>query len=251
MKISFVRQKTGADGIRIMMRNFKYGTQVIHFKLIREDRKTLGITISPDKQIIVKAPKTKSDEDIYEKLRRKASWISRQIKYFDSLPPSVKERQFVSGETHKYLGKQYRLKVIRSDEKKVCLKGGYIRVLIPDVSDKKRIEILLNKWYRKQADKRFRIYLKECYSIIQKYDVPYPDLYIQKMKTRWGSCSINGRITLNINLIKHSSLSIKYVIMHELCHLKYHNHNKDFYQLLKRVMPDWEKRKYKLDHTEI
>jgi len=234
-----------------MIRNIKYGTQTIYFELIREERKTLGITISPDRQIIVKAPKTKPDKDIYEKLRKKAGWIYRQIKYFDSLPLPVKERQYVSGETHKYLGKQYRLKIIRSNKSKVFLKGGYIHVLLADVADKKQIEILLNKWYKKQAVKRFEIYLKECYSVIRKYDVPYPTLYIQRMKTRWGSCSINGRITLNLNLIKHSSLSIKYVIMHELCHLKYHNHNKDFYQLLKRVMPDWEKRKYKLDHTEI
>lgn len=229
----------------------QYGTQTIKFKLIKAKRKTLGITVCPDKQVIVKAPEAKSEREIYTKLRKKAGWIIRQLKYFDDLPCPVKKRLFVSGETHKYLGKQYRLKVIKSDEKRVLMRGGYIKILLPDIADKKEVGILLSSWYRKQAVKRFRIYLKECYSIIKKYNISYPQLYIGEMKNRWGSCSGSDRITLNFNLIKHSSSSIQYVIIHELSHLKHHNHNNDFYKLLKKVMPDWEKRKYKLNHTEI
>lgn len=229
----------------------QYGTQTINFKLIKTKRKTLGITVYPDKQVVVKVPVAKSEKEVHDKLRKKAGWITRQLKYFDSLPSFVKQRQFVSGETHKYLGKQYRLKIIKSDEKRVLMQGGYIRISLSDTGDKKQVKTLLNSWYKKHALKRFEIYLKECYSAVKKYNIPYPKLQIREMKTRWGSCGSSGKITLNLNLIKHSSLSIRYVIMHELCHLKHHNHNDDFYKLLKKVMPDWGKQKYKLNHTEI
>ena len=131
------------------------------------------------------------------------------------------------------------------------MRGGYIQISLPDTNDKKQIETLLNNWYKEHARKRFEIYLSECYLIIRKYNIQCPKLYIRKMKTRWGSCSSLGRITLNLDLIKHSSLSIKYVIIHELCHLKYHGHNKNFYKFLTKVMPDWEKQRYKLNHTEV
>jgi len=173
----------------------QYGTQTINFKLIEAERKTLGITVYPDKLIVVKVPKEKSEKDIHDKLRKKASWITKQLKYFDSLPPTIKERQFISGETHKYLGKQYRLKVIKSDEKRTRMFGGYIRISLSDTGDKKQVKTLLNSWYKKQALKRFAIYLKECYSIVQKHNIPYPKLQIREMKTRWGSCSNSGKIT--------------------------------------------------------
>jgi len=131
------------------------------------------------------------------------------------------------------------------------MKGGYICISLPNTADKNEIEKLLKDWYRKHAKKRFENYLTESFLFMKKHGIPYPHLVVQEMKTRWGSCSNSGRITLNLNLIKHSSLCIQYVIVHELCHLKYHNHSKDFYNLLKKVMPDWEKRKYKLNHEEI
>lgn len=234
-----------------MTHTFQYGTQSIVYKLIKTKRKTLGITVYPDKKIVVRAPKEKSEKDINDKIRKKAGWITKQLVHFDSLPAPLKPKLFVSGETHKYLGRQYRLKIIKSRDKKVSMRGGYIHISLPDTNDKKQIEILLNNWYKEHAIKRFEIYLNECFLVMKKYNVLCPKFYIRKMKTRWGSCSSLGRITLNLDLIKHSSLSIKYVIMHELCHLKYHSHNKDFYEFLTKVMSDWEKQRYILNHTEI
>jgi len=231
-----------------MSHTFQYGTQLIHYKLIQTKRKTLGITVYPDKKIVVRAPLAKSEKEINDKIRKKAKWITKQLMHFDSLPAPLKPKLFVSGETHKYLGKQYRLKIIKSRDEKVSLKGGYIHISLPDTNNKKQIETLLNHWYKEHAIKRFEIYLNECFSVIQKYNISCPKLHIRKMKTRWGSCSSLGRITLNLDLIKYSSLSIKYVIMHELCHLKYHSHNKEFYKFLTKVMPDWEKHKYNLNH---
>jgi predicted metal-dependent hydrolase len=249
--IEYRQLKTGVCRYNVMNYSFQYGTRLINYRLIKSKRKTLGITVYPDKKIIVRAPLLKSDNDIKEKIEKKAKWITKQLDHLDSLPDLLKPKLFISGETHRYLGKQYRLKIIKDKNKKVSMKGGYIHILLPDTENKKQVETLLDNWYRERAKKRFAIYLDECFLLMKKYDIVFPMLYIRKMKTRWGSCSSSGRITLNLDLIKHPSLSIRYVIIHELCHLKYHGHNKDFYQFLTKVMPDWEKQRYKLNQTEI
>ncbi len=234
-----------------MRHTYKYGTTLINYKLIKAKRKTMVITVYPNKEVVVKVPEGKTENEINDKLNKKAAWITKQLKYFDSLPPIPEARKFVSGETHRYLGKQYRLKILKADSKQVVLKGGYIYISLPDTTDKKGIEKLLKRWYRTHAKKRFENYLSESFMGMKKYGIPYPNLVIREMKTCWGSCNKSGKITLNLNLIKHSSLCIHYVIVHELCHLKYHNHSRDFYKLLKKVIPDWERRKYKLNHEEI
>jgi len=234
-----------------MTHTYKYGTTLINYKLVKANRKTLGITVYPNKEIVIKVPEGKTEKEINDKLNKRAGWITKQLKYFESLPIDAKAKKFVSGETHKYLGKQYRLKVLNGEKKNVAMKSGYICITLPNITDKEEIEKLLKQWYRTHAKRMFEHYLNKSFSIMKKHNIIYPNLVVQEMKTRWGSCSSSGKIILNLNLIKHSSLCIQYVIVHELCHLKYHNHSKDFYKLLKKVMPDWEKRKYKLNHDEI
>ncbi len=109
------------------------------------------------------------------------------------------------------------------------------------------IKNLMDKWYLEKANTRFNKSLMQCWLKFSRFDLIKPKLSIKHMKMRWGSLSSNGTVTLNRDLIKAPVECIDYVVMHELCHLKYNDHSPDFYKLLDSVIPDWEKVKHKLE----
>ena len=115
-----------------MTESIEYGSRQIDFKLDYSERKSLGITVTPDLDVLVRAPIGTSIEKIKEKLRKKAPWIIRQQSFFLAFHPKMTDRKFVGGETHLYLGRQYRLKIIIEDIESVKLKGRFIEVITLD-----------------------------------------------------------------------------------------------------------------------
>jgi predicted metal-dependent hydrolase len=210
-------------------------------------RKTLEIAVHPDKRVTVKAPTGTTRDQIEEKLKKRARWIVRQIDYFDQFEPRLPPRHFVSGETHLYLGRQYRLKIVRSDANGVSLTHGQLLVGTVEQAKPEQISKLLEDWYRVRAHEYFQGCLERCWQSFTHSGKDRPRLQVKKMRTRWGSLSQNGLLTLNLSLIRASRGCIEYVITHELCHLKHADHGPGFYKLLDKVMPDWEKRKRKLE----
>lgn len=93
--------------------------------------------------------------------------------------------------------------------------------------------------------------LKACFPKMEHVGAPYPEITIRAMRSRWGSCSARGRITLNVKLIKVPKTYIDYVIFHELCHLAEPYHNARYYELLDRVLPDWRERRDRLNSFEF
>jgi len=124
-------------------------------------------------------------------------------------------------------------------------------VWIEDKNDTGSVRKSVDTWYRKRAHETLGRYMERCYAGASRHGVAEPALTICKMLRRWGSCSPKGNITLNLNLEKAPVHCIEYVIMHELCHLKYHNHSKSFFSILTRCQPDWRKRKEVLDWVVI
>jgi predicted metal-dependent hydrolase len=228
-----------------------YGDEVIRFSISYTNRKTLAISVHPDMSVTVAAPQKARLDRIREKVLKRAAWILKQQDYFSGFLPSQSPRQYLSGETHYYLGKQYRLKVVEGDKESVKLIGGWFYVRVKCKDDRRRIETLLNEWLLSHAQERFRISLEKCSGQLRKYGIGEPKLYIRKMKKRWGSCTGSGVIYLNPGLIKAPSHCIDYIITHELCHLKYPHHGKQFYSLMNRVMPDWEARKRRLENVPL
>ncbi len=226
----------------------KIDDKTIDYTLKRKERKRLRINVLPDLSVEVIAPTSIPLEDVFYKVRKRAFWILKQRRYFEQFHPIEPEKEYVSGETHKYLGRQYRLKAVESTKNNVKLKGKYFYVYVKDKSDSGKVEELLYRWYRKKAKKKFAEIIEEYLPKLKKYGISEPTLTVRKMKSRWGSCnSKSKRIILNLELIKTPSHCVEYVIMHELCHLKYPNHTKAFYNFLSMVMPDWKERKQRLE----
>ena len=117
-----------------------------------------------------------------------------------------------------------------------------------DISPEK-VKHLLEGWYRDRAADRFHESLDRCWPYFEKHSSAKPRVQVKSMRKRWGSLSAKGMLTLNAALIRTPRECIDYVITHELGHLRYKNHGPEFYRFLEKVMPDWEKRKHKLEVT--
>jgi predicted metal-dependent hydrolase len=228
-----------------MTESVEFGSKRIDFQLEYTKRKSLGITVRPDLGVIVKAPANTSVDKIKEMIRKKAPWIIRQQSFFLAFHPKMTDRKFVGGETHLYLGRQYRLKIITDRVESIKLKGKFIEVA---TFDKSRISQLVKDWYLQNAKKKFNTIAMELIEKFNKYNVEPSSIVLREMPTRWGSCTPKGRIILNPELIKAPKGCIEYVIIHELCHLVHHNHTRKFIDLQTKEMPDWEKWKAKLEN---
>lgn len=231
--------------------NIKYGKSTIDFNVSFSDRKSLSIQVYPDSSVKVLSPKDATMENIKSKVRSKARWISKHRDYFLSFYPITPPRKFISGETHLYLGKQYRLKVHQSEEERVLLKSGYIIVEVFDIEDKSKIECLMKDWYKNQAKKWFTKLFDSCLTEYPEFKEYSPKLKYRWLKKRWGSCSKDGSIILNLELIKAKKEYIQYVITHELCHLRYFDHSSSFYNLLEDKIPNWKTTKNKLEKMMV
>jgi len=222
----------------------QFGSKKICYTLIYSDRKSLGITVTPQSDVLVKAPLNASIEKIQEKLQKRAPWIIKQQSYFLSFHPRVTDKRYVSGETHLYLGRQCQLKIVFSDENRVKLLGAY---LIVYTQNKEKCQSLVKQWYLAHAKVRFELIAKPIIEKFLQEKVRPETILVREMSLRWGSCTPNGKILLNPELIKAPKGCIEYVIIHELCHLVHRDHSPAFFQLQARYMPNWEKWKEKLE----
>lgn len=231
-------------------RSVQFGTKTITFTIHYADRKSLGLQVHPDGSVHAIAPTDAAESDILKRVKQRAGWIIKQQDHFASFLPHTPVRTFVNGETHRYLGRQYRLKHVLSATQMVKVYRGCIEVHskspAPEV-----IEKTLADWYKARAKEVFAELLAETIVKAPKFQNRTLSLHTKAMPTRWGSCSTSGRITLNSELVKAPKACVEYVILHELCHLIHPNHNKKFFRLLSSFMPDWEKWKERLERSMV
>ena len=231
--------------------SLQFGNTIIEYHLNFAQRKTVAIDIHPDSQVIITAPEGSDPAAIEELIRKRARWILRQQRQFATYAPQEPPRAYVSGESYRYLGRQYRLKVLEAEPPCVKQERSFIYVTVPDENNTKQVQHLLEQWYRDRARRIFQERLDLCYPRVERLGIPYPPLAIRSMKTRWGSCGHSGRIILNPRLVQTPLDCIDYVLLHELCHLKEHNHSKQYYHLLDQTLPDWRERREKLNRFEF
>jgi predicted metal-dependent hydrolase len=224
-----------------------YGQEEITFRILYVERKSLEIAVHHDCAVVVKAPVGTAFAEVEQRVRKRAGWIRRQLDYFRQFDPRTPARSYVGGETHLYLGRQYRLKIEGAETEGVKLVGRYFLIQARKGAPAERIKALLLGWYAEKAKSRYQESFDRCWPAFDKLLPAKPRLQVRRMRKRWGSLSRNGLLTLNTDLVRAPRECIDYVITHELCHLQCHDHGPNFYRLLEKVMPDWEKRKHKLE----
>lgn len=228
---------------------FYYGDNLIGFERVdrKNDIRRILIKVHPDCRVIVQAPSDVSDEDVMQSVKKRSRWISSKLDTFRAQLSDVRPRQYISGESHYYLGRQHMLKVeVNSDKKpQVKLLRGRLEVTVKERNPSK-IKDLLTAWYKNRAKEVFK---RRLMAVMDKtlWVKEMPPIRILTMQTQWGSCSPNGLLTINPHLVKAPRECIDYVILHELCHLIEHNHSDKFYRLMNQVMPTWERVKEQLD----
>jgi predicted metal-dependent hydrolase len=229
--------------------SFYYGEEQITFERVKRLHATgkVLIKVHPDCRVIVSAPEDADSEAVLFAVKKRGRWIHEQLRDFRAQLEFTSPRRYISGESHYYLGKQYLLKVIEAPEQVqgVKLLRGKLEVSVrTKIADKAKE--LLTDWYKSRAKEIFAKRLDALLEQTLWVDVR-PPLRILTMQTQWGSCSPEGRITLNPQLVKAPRECIDYVILHELCHIAEHNHSERFYRLMSQVMPKWERTKESLD----
>lgn len=227
-----------------MTGEIKYGTTLISYSVRFSDRKTLGITVTPEGKVLLSAPIDTPRKKIEEKLHKRAGWIVKQQIYFRAFGDRTPQKQYISGESHYYLGKQYMLRVTEGKPNSAKYKGRNFEVVC---TPKSKASDLMKEWYRQRAKVKFAEIAEPIIVRFAKYGVAPASLYIQEMENRWGSCTPKGKVILNTELIKAPKPCIEYVITHELCHLIHRDHTTQFFELLATEMPDWKRWKDKLE----
>lgn len=232
--------------MKTMVAILTYGRDTIRYEVhFLASRRTLAIEVHPDSRVLVRAPVGCPEVLIAERVQKRAAWISRQLAEFERYRPRTPARQYVSGESHLYLGRQCRLKVLQGEPANVKLARGQLLVSLPGSPDPDRVKALLHRWYLDRARAVFSEVLDA--SVLHFKGVEHPRLIVRAMQSRWGSLSRAGSMTLNVNLVRAPRSCIEYVVTHELCHTKHRDHDARFFKLLGQVMPDWENRKQRLE----
>lgn len=218
--------------------------------LKRTARKTLGISVHPDGSLELAAPWDATVDDVVEKVANRRKWILNQRRKFQSMNATRSKPRYVTGATHRYLGRQYRLKVGVGDQSGVLLKGAYFHVTTRN-GEPDEVRSALSKWFRSKAKEQFAKRVDAWVPWCKKHHLPEPRMRILMMLKRWGSAGQDGRIALNPELIHAPSRCIDYVIVHEICHLRHPHHGPQFFRLLSSLMPDWKSLKERLELAEL
>jgi predicted metal-dependent hydrolase len=228
----------------------QFGTTRIPFLIRRSDRReTVALAIDGG-NLVVTAPARATIERLDAVVRGKAFWVTQRLRTA-STAGSNPAREFVSGETYRYLGRQYRIRVVQgAPSQGVKLDRGWLVVPTagpPKTASAPSVHDALVRWYRRHAEER----LPERVAIwAKKLGIPMPSVLVRDQRRRWGSCNQAGEVRMNWRIIQAPYSLVDYVIAHELVHAVRGDdgHSLGFWAQLGRVMPDYDERRDRLRH---
>ena len=234
-----------------MKYEFSYNSKVIAYEIVYKRVKNINIRVKPSGDVVVSCNETVDNKTIEMEMIKRANWLLVTIdKYKTNLIEFTDSNlKLVDGEAFLLLGKVLRIKNIDAIEFKVDYDNNYLYIYRPN---QRGVKTKFNYWYCDFVKSKFNEMVQNSYKKYEKYEIAKPQVVYKNMKTRWGTCNIEKAIiTLNIQLIKVDPFLTEYVICHELTHLRYKNHNNDFYSFLTTMVPDWKQREKILNNIII
>ncbi|HEY3307387.1 MAG TPA: SprT family zinc-dependent metalloprotease [Desulfuromonadaceae bacterium] len=226
LKSSLLEDRVVSEGVTIC------------YRYCHSRRRTLGMTVRPDKSVTVRVPLRTSLAEIRAFVTKRAGWIIKVQKDFDKHIPRPPQR-YVQDSIFWYQGEEYRLKFEVGNLEAVSLSADSLVVVSPGELSEGRVRGLIDIWYRQQALDIFTCRAQKCQQMLEAEGIPLPTIVIRPMKSRWGSYSYRTRrINLNLNLIKLPQTCLDYVIIHELCHVKVRHHGPGFWKMVECYVPD-------------
>lgn len=224
----------------------------VDVKIVRKNIKNVHLKVFRSLEVVLSVPMQVPREWIENFLSKRIKWIDEQITKYKLSGGTNTLDSIKNGTSVQMLGKDMRVVFEEASKNSIEVDEKRITLLLKDVTDEEFAQKLFLKWWKQAAEDVFQNELDTLYEkIFKKYQVAKPDIYVRKMKTLWGSCTPSkAKVTFNNYLLKANLRCIQYVVLHELTHLIYPNHSKQFYDFLTIHMPDWQERKKQLD-TEV
>ena len=224
----------------------QFGRTRIKYRIERSNRRrTVAVAVDPAHGVMLTAPEDVSVERLDRVVHDKARWIVERLRLVDQPEAPLPEREFVSGEGYLYLGRHYRLKVLRGQglgEAKL-IRGRLTVAVQRGLNDRQREQVVreaLEGWYRAHAIQRLPERVERWY---RRVGVKRPTVLIRSQQKRWASCDAKGHLRINWRIIQAPMRLVDYVVVHELAHLRHPGHTKAFWALVGRVLPDYESRR--------
>jgi hypothetical protein len=226
------------DAIRHQGRLIVY--EVAHRKRVT---RRLHLELNDRGRLRVVAPRRLSRRDIHETLQRSADYVARFLDDARARRAREPRLRYVDGEKHLLLGRHYPLEIRVDPDARKALRwmSDRIRLVFPERPDADAVRALLLNGYRELALEDFAVRLRETGARAPWVRRKMPALRVRRMKASWGTCSADGIITLNPLLMRAQARCIDYVVAHEVCHLREHNHSPKFYELQDALYPGWQR----------
>ena len=201
-------------------------------QIIRTRRKTIALIVDNQGNLIVRAPLHTSDARIRELVGQKSGWIEKKKQQVLERRPPEAEDRFREGREFFYLGRRFPLVLVERRRPLLSLKDRFelARPALPQA------EQVFEDWYRVQAR---RVLLERSKRLAERFGFQFRRLSITGARTRWGSCGARGSLNFTWRLVMAPEPVIDYVIVHELSHLRVHNHSRPFWDLVESLMPDY------------
>ncbi len=223
----------------------------IPVEIRRKAIKNLHVGVYPPHgKVRVAAPLHLDDEAVRLAIVSRLSWIRRQMESF-ARQERQSAREMVTGESHYFKGKRYRLNVVkRTGNPRVHVpNNSTLELQVPPGTDRAARQRILDRWYRRQLKARIPELLARWEPVL---GVTVADCRVKRMKTRWGSCNIDARrIWLNLELIKKPIACTEYILVHEMVHFFERHHTDRFRELMDTSMPDWRVRRDSLNEAPL